>query len=96
MRRFLISMPRIYARIEGHVQGVGYRYYALREAQLLGLAGWVRNLPDGGVEAEAQGPGYLLDRFVELLQHGPGAARVSQVHTSVRAEEKGDHGFQIR
>ena len=49
--------------VNGRVQGVGFRYFVVREAQSLGLAGWVRNLPDGRVEVLASGPPDIVDAF---------------------------------
>lgn len=66
-------------RLSGHVQGVGFRWYTRRVAQELGLAGRVRNLPDGGVEAEAQGTPEALDAFRERLRAGPPGARVTRI-----------------
>jgi len=66
-------------RVSGRVQGVGFRWYARRAAQELGLAGRVRNLPDGGVEAEARGEPGALDAFRERLREGPPGARVTRI-----------------
>ena len=53
--------------LEGRVQGVGFRFFTQRRATALGLRGWVRNLPDGTVEAEAWGPSAALAEFKEQL-----------------------------
>ncbi len=63
--------------VSGRVQGVGFRWHTRREAQRLGLAGWVRNLPDGRVELQAFGAGEAIDALVEYLGNGPGLAEVS-------------------
>ena len=65
--------------IHGHVQGVGYRWSLVREAERLGLRGWVRNRRDGSVEALAVGPPAALQALVAWAQRGPPAARVSRV-----------------
>jgi acylphosphatase len=65
--------------VSGRVQGVGFRWYVRREALALGLAGRVRNLPDGRVEAIASGPADLLARFRESLRQGPPGARVADL-----------------
>lgn len=65
--------------VSGRVQGVGFRWYVRREAQSLGLAGRVRNLPDGRVEALAAGPPDLLDRLRQSLRQGPPGARVTDL-----------------
>lgn len=67
------------ALISGDVQGVGFRYFAQREATALGLAGWVRNNPDGTVEAEADGEESRVRSFLDRLREGPGGAHVTDV-----------------
>lgn len=69
-RRFLVS---------GRVQGVGFRYFVYREAQRLGLSGFVRNLGDGRVEVVAGGPEPSLSRLEALLWRGPVMAHVTMV-----------------
>lgn len=64
-------------RLKGRVQGVGFRYFAVRSARRLGLVGEVRNLPDGSVEVKAAGEGEDLERFKEELRKGPPASRVT-------------------
>lgn len=66
-------------RVEGLVQGVGFRFFVLREADRIGVRGYVRNMPDGSVEAVAAGAGPALDEFVRRLGTGPSASRVSGV-----------------
>lgn len=68
-------------RVHGRVQGVSFRANACRKAQALGLTGWVRNLPDGQVEAVATGEPAVLDSFERWLWQGPEFARVTQVET---------------
>ena len=70
---------RLHALVRGRVQGVGFRYSTLREGQQLGLNGWVRNLPDGGVEVTAEGPTPALEALLNFLHRGPSAARVQSV-----------------
>jgi len=65
--------------ITGLVQGVGYRYFARRTGEMLGLAGWVRNLPDGSVEAYAIGAEQELLQFEAALRRGPRHAEVREV-----------------
>jgi acylphosphatase len=69
-------MRAVRVRVTGRVQGVGYRAFVSRRAAELGITGWVRNLPDGGVEAEGVGGEAELARFVEALRTGPRQARV--------------------
>lgn len=73
-------------RIEGLVQGVGYRAAMQDRAQRLDVTGWVRNRRDGSVEAVGQGSADALERFVAWARQGPPAARV----TSVRVSDAGD------
>jgi len=65
--------------ITGMVQGVGFRYYVWHQARHLGLAGYVCNLPDGSVEAEAEGEEDKLNQFIEALKAGPSGAVVEEV-----------------
>ena len=89
-------MATLLLRIEGTVQGVGYRYALQREAGRLGLTGWVRNRRDGSVESLAQGSADALDALAAWARRGPPAARVSGVTASVPAEEPDRHtGFEI-
>ena len=70
---------QLHAVVHGRVQGVSFRYYTMMKAHQLGLTGWVRNQPDGTVETLAEGDRELLDAFLEFLNDGPPAARVTQV-----------------
>lgn len=72
-------------RIEGRVQGVGYRDWAVREAQRLGLSGWVRNRRDGSVELLAAGDRGALDELVRACRSGPPLARVDAIVESPAA-----------
>jgi acylphosphatase len=84
-------------RIEGEVQGVGYRFFVVRVARRLGLGGWVRNLPDGSVEALAEGDESRLAQFEVELRRGPSMAHVTGVHRSDVAEgPEGLSSFEIR
>jgi acylphosphatase len=66
-------------RVRGRVQGVGYRWFALRTAERMGVRGFVRNLPSGEVEVHAEAESALLNDFKKELERGPHAARVSEV-----------------
>ncbi|MBI4544705.1 MAG: acylphosphatase [Gemmatimonadetes bacterium] len=66
-------------RITGQVQGVGFRWWARRQARDLGLQGVVRNCPDGAVEVHAHGPAETVERFRRLLQQGPPGALVARL-----------------
>ncbi len=70
---------RLHAIVEGHVQGVGFRYFVLNRANELGLKGWVRNTFSGDVEVVAEGDRSVLDDLLESLQKGPRSSFVSRV-----------------
>ena len=72
--------PRsVRVRIEGRVQGVGFRYWTERVASELGLAGWVRNRRDGTVEALLSGPPEDVEEMLERCRDGPPSAAVTSV-----------------
>lgn len=91
------SMERraVRLRISGQVQGVGYRWWAERQAQALGLDGWVRNCADGSVELLAIGDEAALERLTEACANGPPAASVRAVQ-SLGADDDGSVGFAAR
>jgi acylphosphatase len=74
-----MDQRRVTLRIKGRVQGVFFRESARHHASQLGVRGWVRNLPDGDVEALAEGPRDKVDELVAWCHKGPPAARVEQV-----------------
>ena len=76
-------MDAIRVIVEGHVQGVGFRWFVRQEARRLGVAGWVRNLPDGSVELTAGGEASAVRRLIDHVRVGPDSADV----TAVRAED---------
>lgn len=65
--------------VHGRVQGVGFRWFARTEARRLGLAGWVRNLPDGTVEMRASGIAQFLAALEQAIQRGPEGASVTKI-----------------
>jgi len=73
------ELTRLHAVVEGRVQGVGFRYFVLETAEILGVTGWVRNRWDDTVEVIAEGPRADVERLFQALQRGPRAAYVSQV-----------------
>ena len=73
------DQKRVRVEILGDVQGVGFRFFAERRANQLGLHGWVRNRYDGAVEVEAEGRADDLDRFLAALRQGPRSARIDDV-----------------
>jgi acylphosphatase len=83
---------RLHALVEGHVQGVGFRYYVQTVAQELHLTGWVRNTYDGSVEVLAEGPRTDLEMLVAFLRRGPRSSFVSEVQTEwKKARSEFDH-----
>lgn len=86
----------VHCLVQGRVQGVGYRYFAYRAANKLGLVGWVKNLPKGDVEVLAQGPKKVLITFVQHLASGPTWSKVAQVHEEWTTTQPTYSEFQIR
>ncbi len=70
---------RAHVVIRGRVQGVWYRGSMENEAERLGVSGWVRNRPDGAVEAEVEGEREAVEALIAWARHGPPAARVTDV-----------------
>ena len=80
----MAERARVHLLVSGLVQGVAFRAYTVDEARRLRLAGWVRNLPDGRVEAEAEGEREALLSLVRWCHRGPPAARVDGVEITWR------------
>lgn len=70
---------RVHILIFGQVQGVSFRYFATREANLLGITGWVRNKPDGSVEIEVEGKQEDLKDFIKWCYNGPEGAIIEDI-----------------
>ena len=82
-------------RVEGRVQGVGYRAFVEMHASTLNLSGWVRNRRDGSVEAVLQGPTTMVEDMLALCRAGPPGARVDRVE--IKGERVGAlQGFAVR
>jgi acylphosphatase len=81
--------------VRGHVQGVFFRETTRRRALAEGLTGWVRNQPDGSVEAVFEGERESVERLVAFVREGPRGARVDWVDV-VSDEPEGLDGFEIR
>ena len=82
--------------ISGRVQGVGYRWSMVQEAQRLGVNGWVRNRPDGSVEAVVSGAPEAVQALIDWAHGGPPLARVDGVVVSVLDGESVPSGFEQR
>ncbi len=81
--------------VEGRVQGVGFRWFVRQVAEELEVAGWVRNVPDGRVEAEAAGTPEQLAAFEERLRQGPPGARVTELKVAPLAATPPRQRFDI-
>jgi acylphosphatase len=82
------------AVVHGRVQGVGFRVSTRAQARRLGLAGSARNLPDGSVEVEVEGPAVAVADLLAWLESGPRLARVEAVAVSA-IDPTGDTGFAL-
>ncbi|HEY1960865.1 MAG TPA: acylphosphatase [Rhizomicrobium sp.] len=82
-------------RIEGVVQGVGFRAFLIQEARSLGLDGWVRNRSDGTVEALVSGDTKQVEAIVAACMRGPSGARVANIDMQ-NAEPPAEPGFRHR
>lgn len=87
---------RMRATVRGIVQGVGFRAFVQREARRIGVSGWVRNLPDGSVETEAEGREPQLLGFQRTLRNGPPGSSVESMETEWLEATGALHGFAIR
>jgi len=72
-------MLRLRLLVRGAVQGVGFRWFARETAQRLGVAGWVRNCPDGSVEIAVGGDDSRVEQFAAAIARGPHHSSVSEV-----------------
>ena len=83
------------AVVAGRVQGVGFRYSAVRQARTLGIAGSVANRPDGSVEVVAEGDAASLERMLAWLRRGPPGAHVHEVQVDWIPWSGGFRGFDV-
>ncbi len=88
-------MPRIRLVVKGRVQGVGFRHFARKQAESLGVTGYARNKMDGSVEIEAQGPKESLNQFVGTIHAGPSSAEVFEVTILDVPEKAFESGFRV-
>jgi len=91
-----VKESSLLARIHGRVQGVSFRYYTQSQAVRLGLRGWVRNMPDGSVEACFAGNEAQITMMKQWLQQGPSYASVEHVEFSPTTLPERCSGFSIR
>jgi len=90
-----MTVVRVRVEVEGRVQGVWFRQSTSRTAEELGVDGWVRNRPDGSVEAVFEGDDTAVARAVEWARSGPERALVTELREFAE-EPEGLAGFEIR
>jgi acylphosphatase len=91
-----MTSARLDATVLGRVQGVGFRYFVLREAMGLDLTGWVANAPNGSLRCVVEGSRADLERLLAALEMGPAGAHVERVSTTWSAATGTFRSFEIR
>jgi acylphosphatase len=91
----MIEQRRVRVIVRGRVQGVAFRAYTADEARRAGVAGWVRNRPDGSVEAAFEGERGAVEALLACVRRGPRSARVDRVD-AFEEPLTGDRLFEIR
>ena len=89
------DITSLIVRVEGFVQGVGFRDFLVMSAQINKLDGWVRNRADGSVEALVSGPTKAVEAFVSAATQGPRGARVTAVDLD-NSKPPAEKGFKRR
>jgi acylphosphatase len=89
------DLRRVHLWISGRVQGVFFRSATQEQAQARGLTGWVRNAPDGRVEAEVQGAPAAVAQLIAECHNGPPAARVAEVQVDEIDVIPNEQGFAV-
>jgi acylphosphatase len=89
------SRERAHVYVSGQVQGVFFRESARERAERLGLAGWVKNLPDGRVEALLEGEPEKVREMIRWCEEGPPHATVEEVDAEFEAPEEDLRGFEV-
>ena len=87
---------RAHVYVSGQVQGVFFRDATRERAEQLGLKGWVKNLPDGRVEALFEGPSGKIREMIRWCEQGPSHATVEEVETEFDAAQEDLAGFEVR
>jgi len=87
---------RLEAVVRGYVQGVGFRWFVVRQATRLGLTGWTSNEPDGTVRVTAEGSPGALDDLLAALRDGPAGASVERVDAQRLPAAGNLPGFTVR
>ena len=88
-------LRRAHLLVQGRVQGVGFRAFVQSQAVRRALKGWVKNLPDGRVESEAEGDETLVNEFIQTVRRGPSLARVQNVDLEWVNPHARDSSFEI-
>ena len=91
----MVDNIRVRLIVEGRVQGVWFRESTRREAERLGIHGWVRNRREGTVEVVAEGPEDSVRKLVAWCHHGPPSARVTGLHETLEAFKGEFSGFDV-
>ncbi len=91
-----MNLSRARIIVSGSVQGVGYRYFVTDQAKPLGLAGFVKNLPDGTVEVVVEGDKGRLEEFISILKAGSYSASVRHLKVSWENPTLEFQNFNIR
>ncbi|MEN9933613.1 MAG: hypothetical protein RLZZ387_192 [Chloroflexota bacterium] len=90
-----MELSRAHVTVSGRVQGVNFRACTRDQARAGGVAGWVRNLDDGRVEAVFEGPKPAVERLVSWCYSGPSPARVESVKVQWQPPTGDEQGFSI-
>lgn len=90
------NKEQAHVKVSGRVQGVTFRDSARQKAEELGVAGWVKNLPDGQVEAVFEGPSEAVEEMVEWCQSGPSLADVQDLELEYGEPQGGFESFEVR
>ncbi len=90
-----MSEKRFHIRVNGRVQGVGFRHFTRQTATGLGLTGWVRNRGDGSVEMEVEGEPKALDTFQRRIHEGPALSFVRDFKVREVAVKGTETGFEV-
>jgi acylphosphatase len=88
------ELTTLRVRVEGNVQGVGFRAFAVRVATALNLKGWTRNLKDGAMEAMVTGEVKDVEKFIQACMKGPAGAKVNNIDLQADADTGGE-GFIV-
>jgi len=90
-----MSKSAVHMIVRGRVQGVGFRFFVRGQASVMGVAGWVKNLPDGSVEIHAEAEREVLEKFVEKVRRGPVFAHVDEIVEDWTEPENAYYNFNI-